>query len=193
MRLPRILTGLLVFALLNSCISDNNGSSGLEQTKPVAEDVIYESINPQKIKDFKATLEENFILQLDTIPHHSLKEAEFSFFEGFIAMDKKQQNKLRFQFFKFNTVPLCEKANARFLAGLGDLSNVKPGKKMKYIKNAPIFSIKNEDSIILLKHSCENNMKPQKLEDLKQALQKHFSTEKSTVLNVECGGPLNWL
>jgi len=79
------------------------------------------------------------------------------------------------------------------LNNLGDNNKVETGKNMKYIKSNPWYIIRNTNTIIVMQYSCENDLSPATINNLKQQLHQQFATLNSKIVNIECGGPLEWL
>ncbi len=184
---PMFILGLFTTCLPNTESHDN----AVEQFETEPKEVSL--VDSMKIMHFKSNLKETFTIKPDTVVDSKLNNTNFSFFEGFTASDKRSSNSLTFQFFEYNSILKCEKAYQQFLDSLGDLQKIKPGKNMKYLKSPPIFMIQNKTSLIVLKYSCENNFDNQQLNELQLNLQQSFSNQQSEVLDIECGGPVNWL
>jgi len=192
MKLLNLFIGVYFITFFSACISnvENNISEPkVTDNKPKADSLAY----LYSIKDFKTVLRQNFNLQADSSTHYALKNSNFSFFEGFTLLNSDSKNNLKIQFFGFNSTMVCEKAHQRFLNNLGDLEKIKPGKKMKHIKSPPTYMIQNERNLILLKYHCENNLAQQEIDNLKMLLKDAFANANSTILDIECGGPVNWL
>jgi len=192
MRLLKIIWVVYLFACFIACLPNAENNSGEDE---IAENQTQTDhlVNSSSIKNFKKAISQNFNLQTDTLPYRTLKNSDFIFFEGYKVSDKSSSEVVEIQFFGFDTQVVCQKEFQQFLNSLGDMQKIKPGKKMKYIKSSPIFSIQNEQSLILLKYDCEINLEVQKINDLKMSLKNNFSTINSKILDVECGGPVNWL
>jgi len=192
MKLPKmfICTGISICLFFIACLptTENKGND-----VPESQTQIDNLVNTATIKHLKTTLNANFSLEADTIVYHALRNSNFSFFEGLIVADKQSSNNIKIQFYKFNSKQVCEKAHKRFLNGLSDLQNIQPGKKMRYIKSPPTFMIQNQQSLVLLKYNCANDIEPKKIKDLKTQLINIFSNAHSIIMDVECGGPVNWM
>lgn len=144
-----------------------------------------------KIDFFLNELSKKHTIQQDSSSNTKFKNYNYS--KAISLKNKDQKNRIQFQFYGFSKTVLCDTANHKFLKNLGDVTKVKPGKNLRYIKSSPWFIIKNEDHIILMQYECENNLADDKIAHLKQLLKQQFATPKSEIVNVECGGPLEWL
>jgi len=190
--------GFCLFVMFyEACVSstDNTQQSETINEPSATQNEINQTspINNKQVDIFKNNLLKDFSLDKDTVPYFPFKNTGFTFYEGFTAKSKNKKNNVQFQFFAFNKNNLCEKAGQKFLNSLGDAAKIKTGKRMKYLKQSPIFCINNQRNIILMRYTCENDLPKETISQLKATLKAQFSTEESTVLNIECGGPLDWL
>jgi len=146
----------------------------------------------KKIKTFSGELSKNYSVQQDSLQKTLIKNCNYDYFNALLLKYEEQKNSVQFQFYGFSKIELCDTAQHKLLENLGDLAKVKPGKNLRYIKSSPLFIIKNEDNIVLMQYACENNLVEDEITELKEMLEQQFTTPKSKIVNIECGGPLEW-
>jgi len=183
----------IIYFLLLLLMACNTSTEQVKKFVPKKESAVTSTFNQKKIDSFVNQLSKEYKIHKDTLPNYILKNCSYNFFSGFSLFSKNGTNNIQFQFFGFNESGVCNAAQQKLLNNLGDLSQIKPGKNERYIKSVPWFVIKNKHNLIIMKYSCENNLSVEKLYLLKKQLQLQFANTTSEVLNVECGGPLNWL
>ncbi|MBN2681053.1 MAG: hypothetical protein JXR58_00970 [Bacteroidales bacterium] len=72
----------------------------------------------------------------------------------------------------------------------GECDKIKVGENKKAIKMPPMYVIKNNEEIIVLKYLCEHQ--ENNWSDFKSNMFLWFGNENSKVINIACGGPLIW-
>lgn len=187
----------LIITLFGTCVSSSDNTQqedSIDNSPPVQNETNQPNpINNKQLDIFKNYLLQDFSLDEDSIPHFPFKNTGFTFYDGITSRSQNKKNEVQFQFFAFETDSLNEYAWKRFLNSLGDSDKIKTGKRMKYLKQAPTFCISNQRNIILMRYTCENDLSEETISQLKSTLKEQFSTAKSTIINIECGGPLDWL
>lgn len=146
-----------------------------------------------KIINLSNQFSKTYNVKEDSIPHRILRNCGYAFFKAFSLKKKHNKNAIQIQFYRFNEISVCDIAQQKLLNNLGDNDKVETGKNMKYIKSNPWYIIRNANTIIAMQYNCENDLPPAIINHVKQQLHQQLATANSKIVNIECGGPLEWL
>jgi len=183
--------GLIIFTTCTTPVSQPKQSATPETVTAISN--FDEKKLDNNIDFFLNELSKKYTIQQDSTAKASFKNDVHEYFKAFSLTEIDRKNRIEFQFYGFSKIALCDTAGQKLLNKLGDLTKVKPGENLRYIKSSPWFIIKNENEISLMKYTCENNLSKDKITSLKQLFEQQFATIESEIINVECGGPLEWL
>lgn len=94
-------------------------------------------------------------------------------------------------FYKFINENDCNEVFSAWLECFGgECDKLTEGQNMNAIKMPPMYVIKNQREIIVLKYMCEHE--ENNWNYFKDCLNYYFQTNNSKIIDIGCGGPLNW-
>lgn len=177
-----------------ACSTSTEKPSQSKQIKTLKNSTVFEGDTfSEEIKKFSRQLSKINTVQKDTVPVSSLKNCGYNFFSAFTLKNNNQKNNIEFQFYSFNENTICKAAQQKLLNNLGDNTEVERSKNIKRIKSTPWYIIQNVGNLITMHYNCENDLPEITIDKLKEQLQLQFAKPKSEIVNVGCGGPLEWL
>jgi len=193
----KLFFSFLSIACFTACTSSadqpKQSKQSITSKKALKTPVSNENAFNKKIKKFKKQLKKINAVRQDSLPVSSLKNCGYNFFEAFTLIHEKTTNKLQFQFYSFKENTICDTAQQKLLSNVGDNVKIEKGKNLKHIKSTPWYIIKNKSNIVTMNFTCENDLSKAIINKLKEQLRQQFATPKSEVVNIRCGGPVEWL